>query len=213
MIRKLLIFDFSDDSFPLQDKSGIGAMEYKSVKEKLFAVTKDKRSKYNKFKDEDHYTIGKYTAIHGTAATFRKFMKLFPHYRLTESTVRAMREKYHRIVKSLSSSSPTKKLTSLKISRPLLFGSLDEKVQKFIVAFCSKGVVVNATVVVTVAKPLIKKSLGESLKGLDLDNSSGVKSFFVRIVLVKRACTTGQPEIPKSAGRKLNYYSIMKLPV
>ena len=46
-------------------------MEYKSVKEKLFGVTKDKRSKCNKFKDEDRYTIGKYTAIHGTAGAFR----------------------------------------------------------------------------------------------------------------------------------------------
>ena len=43
-------------------------MEYKSVKEKLSGVTKDKRCKYNKFKDEHRYTIGKYAAIHGTAA-------------------------------------------------------------------------------------------------------------------------------------------------
>ena len=104
-------------------------MEYESVKEKLFGVTKDKRCKYNKFKDEDRYTIGKHPAIHGTAAALRKFKKLFPHYRLTESTVRAMREKYHRIVKSPSL--PIKKNTSLKRGRPLLLGFLDEKVQKF----------------------------------------------------------------------------------
>ena len=75
-------------------------MEYESVKEKLYGVTKDKRCKYSKFKDEDRYAIGKYAAIHGTAAALQKFKKLFPHYGLTESTVRAMREKYHRIVKS-----------------------------------------------------------------------------------------------------------------
>ena len=40
-------------------------MEYKSAKEKLSVVTKDKRCKYNKFKDEKHYTIGKYATIHG----------------------------------------------------------------------------------------------------------------------------------------------------
>ena len=62
------------------------------MKEKLCGVTKDKCCKYNKFKDEDHYTVGKYVAVHGTAAALRKFKKLFPHCRLTESTVRAIRE-------------------------------------------------------------------------------------------------------------------------
>ena len=111
-------------------------MEYESVKEKLSGVTKDKRCKYNKFKDEDRYTIGRYVAIHGTAAALRKFKKLFPHYRLTESTVRTMRERYHRISKSLPSSSRIKKVTSLKRGRPLLLGSLDKKVQKILVALC-----------------------------------------------------------------------------
>ena len=111
-------------------------MEYESVKEKLSGFTKDKCCKYNKFKDQDRYTIGKYATIHRTAAALRKFKKLSPNYRLTESTVRAMREKYHRIVKfsssssSSSSSSLIKKITSLKRGRPLLLGSLEEKVQK-----------------------------------------------------------------------------------
>ena len=118
------MFYFSDDSFPLQEESGVGAMEYESIKEKLSGVTKDRHRKYNKFKDEDHYTIGKYAAIYGTAAVLRKSKKLYPHYRLTESTVKAMREKY-RIVNTLLSS-PIKKFTSLKRGKPLLL----EKVQK-----------------------------------------------------------------------------------
>lgn len=56
-------------------------MEYDSVKEKLPGVAKDKCCKYNKFKDEDRSTIGKYAAIHGTAAALQKFK-------------RDMREKY-----------------------------------------------------------------------------------------------------------------------
>ena len=104
-------------------------MEYESVKEKLSGVTKDKRCKYSKFNDDDRYTTGKYAAIHGTAAATRKFKKLFPHYRVIESTVRPMRENYHRFVESPSSSSSSssssmKKLTSLKRDRPLLLGSL-----------------------------------------------------------------------------------------
>ena len=106
-------------------------MEYESVKKRLSGVTKDKHCKYNKFKDEDHYTIRKNATIHGTAAALQKFKKLFPHYRLTGSTVRAMREKYHQIVKSPTSSSLIKKISLLKRGRPLLLGSLDKKVQMF----------------------------------------------------------------------------------
>ena len=144
--------------------------------------------------------IGKYAAIHGTAAALRKFKKLFPHYRHTESTVRAMLEKYHRIVKfpssssSSSSSSPMKNVTSLKRGRPLLFGSLDEKVQKCLVVLRSKGGVVNTIAAAAVAKAVIEKCSDVSLKVLDLNNSSWAKSLFVRMGFVKRSCTTSRPE-------------------
>ena len=144
------MFYFSDDAFALQEESRVRAMAYESVKEKLSGVTKDERCRYNKFKDEDHYTSWKYVTIHGTAAVLQKFKKLFPHYSLTESAVRAMHEKYHWIVKFPSSSSPIKKLTSLKTGRPLPLGSLDEDVQKFLVVLHSKWVVVNTIVAVAV---------------------------------------------------------------
>ena len=73
---------------------------------------------------------------------------------------------------SSSSSSPIKKITSLKRGRPLLLGSLDKKVQKFLVALHSKGGVVDTIVAVAVAKGLTQKSSDGSLKVLDLDNSS-----------------------------------------
>ena len=72
-------------------------MEYGNVKEKLSTVN-DKRCKYNNFKDEDRFTIGKYAPIHGTAAALKKIKNTFPHYRLTESPIRTMRTKYHRII-------------------------------------------------------------------------------------------------------------------
>ena len=178
-------------------------MEYKSVKEKLSGVTKDECCNYNNFKDGDRYTIGKYAAIQGTAAALRKFKKLLSHYRLHESSVRAKRENYYRSVKSASlsssSSSPIKKLTLLKRGRPLLLGSLEEKVQKLLVALRSKGGVVNTIVVVTLAKALMEKSSDASLKVLDLDNSSLAKSLFVIMDFFKRACTTSRPEIPEGA--------------
>ena len=138
--------------------------------------------------------MGKCTAIHGAAACLRKLKNLFPHYRLTESRVRGMREKYHQIVK-FPSSSPIKKLTLLKRGRLLLLRSLDEKVHKALVALCLKGGV-------AIAKALIEKSSNESLKVLDLDNSSWAISLFVRMGFVKRACTTTRREILDSAWKE-----------
>ena len=90
----------------------------------------------------------------------------------------------------------------LKRGRPLLLGSLSEKVQKFLMALHSKGGVVSTVVAVTVAKTLNKKSSDEWLKVLDLDNSYWAKSIFVRMSFVKRDYTTAQPEIPEGAQKE-----------
>ena len=52
--------------------------------------------------------------------------------------------------------------------------------QKLLVASRSKVGVVNTIVAVAVVKALIGKSSDESLKFLDLDNSSWAESLFVR---------------------------------
>ena len=76
-------------------------------------------------------------------------------------------------------------------------GSLDEKVQMFLVALRSKGGVFNTIVGVAVAK-----AVQMSLKVLDLDNSSWAKSLFVTLGFVKITCTTIWPEIPKGARKE-----------
>ena len=60
---------------------------------------------------------------------------------------------------------------------------------------------VNTIVAVAVAKALIEKSSDESLKVLDLDNSSWAK-VFVRTGFAKRVCTTARPEIPEGAQKE-----------
>ena len=63
-------------------------MEYENVKEKLSdIISNDHCGTYTNYKYEECYAIGKYVAIHGTAAALRKFKKLYSHYRLTESSV------------------------------------------------------------------------------------------------------------------------------
>ena len=73
-------------------------MGYESVKEKLSGVTKISVARTVNLKMK---TVIRLESTPLSTA-LQKFKKLFPHYRLTESTVRAMREKYHRIVKSPS---------------------------------------------------------------------------------------------------------------
>ena len=182
-------------SFPTQEECGLGTLDYKAVKENLADINK-KRSTYNKFKDDDRYAIGKYAAIYGTNAALIKFKMSHPYYRLTESTVRSMREKYQKVSKV----SPTSRtITSLKRGRPLMLGSLDEKVRTFLLLLRSKGGVVNSVVAIAVAQALIAKSSDESLKLLDLNNSSWSKSLFVRMGFVQRASTTARPEITEGA--------------
>ena len=190
-INSKIFLGNSKSSFPIQDDSRLGAIEYESVKEKLSNNSTDHRHTYNKFKDEDRYAIGKYAAIHGTAAALRKFEKSHPCYRLTESSVRTMHDKYCRIV-----SSPTAKtITSSKRGRPLMLSSFDEKVKRFLLTLHLKGGAVNIVRAVALAKALITKSSDESLKVMDLHNLSWEKSPFVRGGFVKTTCTTVQPEI------------------
>ena len=109
----------------------------------------------------------------------------------SQTSVRTMHDKYRRI----ASSSTTKTITSSKRGRPLMLGSLNEKVKRFLLTLRSKGGAVNIVVAVAVAKALIAKCYDESLKVLDLDNLSWEKSPFVRGCFVKITCTTVQPEI------------------
>ena len=130
----------------------------RKCKKKLSDITKEKHCKYNKFKDEDRYTIGKYPTME-QLQPYKNSRNYFHIYRFTESLVKSKSEKYHRIVKSQSSSSPVNVLTLLKRGRPLLLGFLDRKCNKFLVALCSKESVVNTILAVAAAKAFIKTKL------------------------------------------------------
>ena len=111
-----------------------------SVKEKLLDISTDHCGTYNKFKNEDCYAIEKSAAVQGRASGLRKFKKSHPHYRLTESSVRTMCDKYHEIIKS---SPTTKTISPLKRGRLLMPGSLDKKVKRVLLTLYSKGGMVN----------------------------------------------------------------------
>ena len=65
-----------------------------------------------------------------------------------------------------------------------------------------KGGVINTVVANVTTKALISKSENEHLKAIDLKSSLWAKSLFKRMGFVKRACTTGRPEIPAGARKE-----------
>ena len=185
---------------PTLGESSLGIVKYASVTRSLSEVN-PKRGRYLKFSDEDRFEIGKYAALHGPKSTIRTFKK--EHPQLKESTVRAFREKYHSSLKAKKvGTAITKKLPSLKRGRPLLLGTIDEKVKNFLFALRQKGGVVNTVVAIATAKALIERSKDEHLKLIDLESCYWAKSLFRRMGFVKRASTTSRPEIPYGARKE-----------
>ena len=173
-------------------------MDYTAVVTSISQTENKKKRKNIKFTDGERYLIGEYTAIHGPSATVKKFKKFHPHLTLGESTARSLRVKYHELLKK-KKADHSSSIPSLKRGRPLMLGTLHEKVKNFIYVLRRKGAVVNTVVAVATAKALIARSSNEHLKCLDLESSYWANSLFRRMGFVKRACTTSKPEIPEQA--------------
>jgi len=128
----------SSASFPLREEcSGLGAVEHQNVKESLKNM---KKKGYAKFTENERFLIGKYAAIHGPTAAVRKFKKTHPHLDFGESQARALRKKY---LDNQNSANVDKRIVPLKRGRPLMLGSIDEKVRQFLQVLRRKGGVVN----------------------------------------------------------------------
>ena len=83
--------------------------------------------------------------------------------------------------------------------RPLMLGSLDEMVQRYLRAYRSRGGPVNSLIAVSIAKVLIARNPQLNLDHIDLDSSSWAKSLFQRMGFTRRMKTTGKVEIPEGA--------------
>ena len=69
-------------------------------------------------------------------------------------------------------------LNVLPRARPFLLGSLDQIVQKFLLALQSRGGLITSVIAVSVAKTLIARNPYFMLDHIDLDSSSWVKRLF-----------------------------------
>ena len=80
--------------------------------------------------------------------------------------------------------------------RPLLLCSLDQIVQRYLLATRSKGGLISSEIATATAKALIARYPEYNLGHLDLDSSSWAKSLFKIMVYVKQMSITGKVEIP-----------------
>jgi len=196
--RVILILELHSDAtdvIPTEQESSLGIIEYQAVVSSVENNMKKKRENV-KLTDKERYDIGKYCSIHGAIAAIRKFKKSHPHIKLLESTARSLRKKYEELLKSKSGKT---ELTKLKRGRPLMLGSVDEKVKNFLMILRRKGGVVNSVVAIAAAQALIQKSPEEHLKCIDILTSSWTQSLFRRMGFARRMRTTNKPEIPNQA--------------
>ena len=119
----------------LFQQNSLGLLKYQAAVSSVQDITKKKRENI-KLTDKKRYDIRKYSSIHGATAGVRKFMKSHSHLKLGESTTRSFKKKCEELLKSKSEKT---ELTKLKRGRPLMLGSIDEKVKNFLLILRRKG--------------------------------------------------------------------------
>ena len=139
-----------------QELSGSGSLDYSSVIKAVTNSSVSKRNSYQKWTDKQRFQIWKYAAENGPAAPSRKFTtKQKP---LNESTIQRFCNLYKRELEQTSKEKREIKsvLKCLPQGRPL-FLSLDEMVQRYLLATRSKGWLILLAIAIATAKTLIAR--------------------------------------------------------
>ena len=113
-------------------ESGLGVMDYQSCSEASTNITSNRPKNYKKWSEKERYEIGKYAVIHGSRAAERKFhTKEKP---LSESNARRFSKLYKEEISKAQKNNRdvNRNLSVLPRGRPLLLGSLDQMVQRFL---------------------------------------------------------------------------------
>ena len=87
----------------------------------------------------------------------------------------------------------------MKRGRPLMLGSLDEKVKSFLLILRRKGRVVNSVFAIAIAQALLEKRGDKHLKCINLISSTWTQSLFRGMRFATRMRTTDKPKIPDRA--------------
>ena len=86
--------------------------------------------------------------------------------------------------------------------RPLLLGSLDQMVQRFLLSFQSTGGLLSSAVAISATKALVARNLQYNLRRINLDSWHWAQSLFRRMGFKKRMQTTGKVEIPEGVRKE-----------
>ena len=136
----------SESATDFQKESGLGMIDYHAVTEVVTTCSKKSKGKesYIHWSDKERFSIGKYPAKNGHAATVRKFTN--KERPLNESTVRRFCKRCKEELKQSSKEKRElkKQLPLMRRGRPLMLGSLDKMVQKYLRAYRSRGGPVNS---------------------------------------------------------------------
>ena len=161
IMRNLIILDTSSESTTdFQKESGVGMTHYHTATNVVTTCSKKSKRKesYIHWSDKERFSIGKYAAASGYAAAVRKFMNKGKP--LNESTVRRFCKRYKEEFKQSSKEKCElkKRLRLIPRGGPLMLGSLDEMVQKYLRAYRSRGGLVNSIIAISVTKVLTARN-------------------------------------------------------
>jgi len=196
-----------------QMESGLGIMDYRACSEASTSTTSKRSNKYVRWSDKERFEIGKYASIHGSRAAERKYHT--QNKPLNESSARRFAKAYKEEIRNARKGNRdvNKGLTTLPRGRPLMLGSLDEMVRRFLLSVRRTGGLVSSAIAVAAAKALIARNPQFNLDHIDLDSSSWSQSLFRRMGFKRRMRTTGKVEIPEGAKKEaelLFLHSIVK---
>ena len=183
-------------------ESGLRVMDYRTCSEASTNTTSNRPKNYRKWSEKERYEIGKYAAINGSRAAERKSHT--EEKPPSESNARRFsklcKEEISKAQKN--NSDVNRNLSVLPRGRPLLLGSLDQMVQRFLLSLRKTGGLVFSDVAISAPKALIARNPQYNLSHIDLDSSHWPQSLFQRMGFKKRMRTTGKVEIPEGARKE-----------
>ena len=162
-------------------ESGLGVMDYRACSEASTNITSNRPKNYRKWSEKERYEIGKYAAIHGSRAAERKFhTKEKP---LSESNARRFSKLYKEEISKAQKNNcdVNRNLSALPRGRPLLLGSLNQMVKRFLLSLRRTGGLVSSAVAISAAKAIIARNLQYNFSYIDPDSSHWAQSLFRRM--------------------------------
>ena len=135
-------------------ESGLGVMDYRACSEARTNITSNRPKNCRKWSEKERYEIGKYAAIHGSRAAERKFhTKEKP---ISESNTQRFSKLYKEEIPKVQKNNRNvnRNLSVLPRGRPLLLGSPDQMVQRFLFSLQRTGGLVSYAIAISAVMAL-----------------------------------------------------------